>query len=860
MLKFSIYSGVWILTILVIISSVTRIKNYNNISTIDHRHCEQLENSNYFDVSFTHILQDVNVFLNDTRTYDSLPFKESKESEKLHKQKLTNIPVDFENALVSNSFVNVINYYVNDNYGTEASSILTFNDTSHTIVKKSKTSQLDRVDYLWKRRTLCAVSDNEQHNLKTLFHDDVSTDAGEKENIKKKTLLSYDGPLFMNNIEDPDALKTHIRVKRSKLISKHDSSFANEQEYLKDLANSFPRNSYESIDENSYDDDISFDTKREIKSQELLANDEPIKSIELSNSEAEDENDESKILDFNPFMIRLPPNTGESARNVIVGKRKSFPSEKVIDTPSDAIKANKASVINQQSQDLNVEDPLLAVELVRKKREKASLHRPNDYIVDSFLSRIDQKNLADTNAKSEKILNKKKRSMLDQKEAARDLNVESKGRGPSKLAIADLKAALLRFKRTAKNSRREKRLKDTKKKKDAGKKGDDSPKNARSKNTDRSRSIRERKDSESKGRGKSNVGIANVVSKKNIDSNFRRRYAKSKESNVRADSSNDRSSIDARLKNVDESKINADYSGFLLAAEGGNDANDVMAESDEITDAQRADTPEGPLEEDEKSIASRVDRSKLRAKRDKNTEANHGFLNGEDELRYYEDIREPEQGTVGCGGHDKSPRSRGKGQGRRTVRSIEEVKELVKKLVTKVNELDNYLNVDEAKRNERGEKRIVTRAIDDLCSNVTTACDGFKEPLKVVQRCVPSANRRFASTTETAVERKADAIGNADEHKRFNAGKESSPKRRSTYERDAGTPSNATKTLRGENQKSQSKWGRWTDWSSCSVTCGKGRQIRWRYCLNDCSTAETEMEEKACQLPACPPGKFLGIF
>ncbi|XP_043248661.1 uncharacterized protein LOC122395282 [Colletes gigas] len=834
MVKFSIYSGVWILTILVIIFSVTGIKNYNNISTIDRQYYEQLE-----------ALQDVYVSLNDARIYDSSTFKELKESERLHKQKLTNIPVDFENALVPNSFVNVINYYVDDNYGTEASSILTFNHTSHTIVKKSKASQLDRVNYLWKRRTLCAVSDNEQHNLETLFHDDVSTDAGEKENVKKKTLLNYDEPLFMNNIDDSDALKTHIRVKRSKLISKHDSSFANEQEYLKDLANSFPRNSYESIDENSYDDDVSFDTKREIKSQGLLANDEPIKSIELSNPEAEDENDESKNLDFNPFMIRLPPNTDESARNVIVGKRKSFPSEIAIDPPSDAIKANKVSVTNRQSQDLNVEDPLLAVELVRKKRndyakaqnkrnlrEKASLHRP-----DSFLSRIDQKTSADTNVRSEKTSNEKKRSMLDPKKAARDLNVESKGREPSKLAIADLKAALLRFKRTAKNSRREKRFKDRKKKK-----GNDSSKNARSKNTDRSRSIRERKDSESKRRGKSNVGIANVVSKKTIDNNFRRRYAKSKESNVRADYDDDRSPIRARLTNGDGNKINGDNSEFLLAADRGNGANDVMAESDEITDDQRADTAE-----DEKSIASTVDRSKLRTKRDENTEANHGFLNGEDELRYYEDIREPERETVGCGGREKSPRSRGKEQGTRTVRSIEEVKELVKKLVTKVNELDSYLNVDEAKRNERGGKRIVTRAIDDLCSNVTTACDGFKEPRKIVQTCVPSA-------AKTVVERKAD-VG-----KRFNAGKESSPRRRSTYERGAGTPSNATETPRGESQKQQSKWGRWTDWSSCSVTCGKGRQIRWRYCLNDCSTAETEMEEKACQLPACPPGKFLGIF
>lgn len=75
--------------------------------------------------------------------------------------------------------------------------------------------------------------------------------------------------------------------------------------------------------------------------------------------------------------------------------------------------------------------------------------------------------------------------------------------------------------------------------------------------------------------------------------------------------------------------------------------------------------------------------------------------------------------------------------------------------------------------------------------------------------------------------------------------------------------SSGSRFARGEyrtERRSRRKWGRWMDWSSCSVTCGKGRQIRWRHCLHDCNDAETEMEEKACQLPACPPSKFLGIF
>lgn len=82
-------------------------------------------------------------------------------------------------------------------------------------------------------------------------------------------------------------------------------------------------------------------------------------------------------------------------------------------------------------------------------------------------------------------------------------------------------------------------------------------------------------------------------------------------------------------------------------------------------------------------------------------------------------------------------------------------------------------------------------------------------------------------------------------------------------QRSSRMSSSASRFAQGEHRtrrRSRRKWGRWMDWSSCSVTCGKGRQIRWRHCLRDCQDAETEMEEKACQLPACPPGKFLGIF
>ncbi|KAF7269316.1 hypothetical protein GWI33_017639 [Rhynchophorus ferrugineus] len=59
--------------------------------------------------------------------------------------------------------------------------------------------------------------------------------------------------------------------------------------------------------------------------------------------------------------------------------------------------------------------------------------------------------------------------------------------------------------------------------------------------------------------------------------------------------------------------------------------------------------------------------------------------------------------------------------------------------------------------------------------------------------------------------------------------------------------------------KNETKWHKWTDWSVCSVTCGKGRSIRWRHCSQNCKEAETEMEEMACQLPECPRPLF-GMF
>lgn len=55
-----------------------------------------------------------------------------------------------------------------------------------------------------------------------------------------------------------------------------------------------------------------------------------------------------------------------------------------------------------------------------------------------------------------------------------------------------------------------------------------------------------------------------------------------------------------------------------------------------------------------------------------------------------------------------------------------------------------------------------------------------------------------------------------------------------------------------KKKKKRHYWDSWSSWSSCSVTCGRGRKIRWRKCIvKNCTTGDLEMGEKTCQLPAC---------
>ncbi|XP_018371666.1 PREDICTED: uncharacterized protein LOC108766707 isoform X2 [Trachymyrmex cornetzi] len=222
--------------------------------------------------------------------------------------------------------------------------------------------------------------------------------------------------------------------------------------------------------------------------------------------------------------------------------------------------------------------------------------------------------------------------------------------------------------------------------------------------------------------------------------------------------------------------------------------------------------------------------AKLRAKR--NQQVMSKYLRNDKNSKESTRFKHTEEGI----GDTKSEKtSYRRTRDNRAVRSIEEIKELAEKLIAKINELQVYVS----NRSETLYNSIKER---DSCKNAERA---IKEESKITvkKKDISSSTSKIAENTDDNRQRFAKEA--------ILAGKRISQMR-----------SNGSRFARGEHRtrRSRRKWGRWMDWSSCSVTCGKGRQIRWRHCLHDCNDAETEMEEKACQLPACPPSKFLGIF
>ncbi|XP_011704226.1 PREDICTED: uncharacterized protein LOC105459693 [Wasmannia auropunctata] len=57
---------------------------------------------------------------------------------------------------------------------------------------------------------------------------------------------------------------------------------------------------------------------------------------------------------------------------------------------------------------------------------------------------------------------------------------------------------------------------------------------------------------------------------------------------------------------------------------------------------------------------------------------------------------------------------------------------------------------------------------------------------------------------------------------------------------------------REKNGKEPKIWDQWGNWSTCSVTCGIGKIMRWRHCIGgSCSLGEKKAQLKTCTSAAC---------
>lgn len=716
MLKFSTYTGIWILTILLLIAPVIKTKKYNIINTefsTCHYHnyyyyysqnCESLKNSNYFFLSFTHVVQDfISVLLNGTYIYDPLlitnrfdgnnsknTINDIKKLQKLLKNKLKNIPIYSKRLLMPSALKDTINHYTND-------TLLSFNNALSKSTKgNNKYPKYPKVGYRWKRRTLCAIFNREKYSTEKLENK-------EERDTKRKTLLDYDGPhIFTNDIDDSDSLKAHVRVKRSK-----SEPIVYRQDYLKDLANSFPQDIRESIGKNSYNGDATLlDTKQEINyiqiNEHRKENEDRSKHLNAAISAYENNEDKSKSNNF----------IGSSSSDVTKVNTLEKKNIKFVDkTPGKEIKTlqklslNSMLNTNRQSDENseieNLPDPMLAVELVRKKRNDYANVNDKDnkeYLREKNSLSFNSQNTIDEKEKSKS--NEKKRSILES-------NIFDKNLNPSD-SIKGMNVNLPRIKRKEKVNDGTKTKLKRKKKKHMGKKHDGSNnflrsvKDVHSKDINRSKVSRKKKTNKTKNKDKLKKGrTINVIDKKSNENNFHHRFVKSKNLIDRRDIDPFFKNIEPvheKLKTSDKNKMNDDMLKYVSSIsfvarkspieETKNNDDDSNTGIDENTNAlmqKRNEKRKSFVESKENLITLPPQDTKLRIKRDKNAESNHGFLNKEEELKYYENIREPGSEINRCSNRDKNQLSMvNEMNTNRAVRSIEEVKELAKKLVTKV--------------------------------------------------------------------------------------------------------------------------------------------------------------------------------
>ncbi|KAK9881715.1 hypothetical protein WA026_017233 [Henosepilachna vigintioctopunctata] len=70
-------------------------------------------------------------------------------------------------------------------------------------------------------------------------------------------------------------------------------------------------------------------------------------------------------------------------------------------------------------------------------------------------------------------------------------------------------------------------------------------------------------------------------------------------------------------------------------------------------------------------------------------------------------------------------------------------------------------------------------------------------------------------------------------------------------ENNEETDANSSREKR-EQKRGPKVWDRWSKWSKCSVTCGTGKQTRWRHCVSGgCMPGEKEAQIKTCIMHPC---------
>lgn len=53
-------------------------------------------------------------------------------------------------------------------------------------------------------------------------------------------------------------------------------------------------------------------------------------------------------------------------------------------------------------------------------------------------------------------------------------------------------------------------------------------------------------------------------------------------------------------------------------------------------------------------------------------------------------------------------------------------------------------------------------------------------------------------------------------------------------------------------KREEKVWGPWGHWSACSVSCGVGEKVMFRYCISDsCALGEKEAKVKPCNMAPC---------